>query len=107
MRKIKMRILSIIVILSLSGCSTLKYEFEYLKQRGEAKSSDEYIAWDKAKIIIAERCAEITSIYQGHSKVVSVSFGKEDYLETVSDYLDEVLDVTDHCLSDKAAIIME
>jgi len=107
MRKVGMRVLYTFLLLCLTDCSSLAYEYEWMKQRSEAKRSDNYVAWEVAKQKIVQRCSAIKFIYQGHSKVVYVSFGNEDAIESISDYLDEVLNITDECRPEDTAITME
>ena len=90
-----------------SACSSLKYEYGYSRSRAEAKKSEHYMEWSLAKASVIQHCSEITAIYQGHSRVVGISFDSDKYIRSVSDYLDEVLYLTDDCRPKKTTILME
>lgn len=102
-----MRILYAFIFVSLGGCAYLTAEQEWMKQRSEAKRSEDYIAWEVAKQKIMQQCTDIKFIYQGHSRVVYVSFGNEEAFESVSDYLDEVLGLTAECRPKDTVVTVE
>ena len=102
-----MRIISIVILLSISGCNSLKHEFEWMQQRADIKKSKDYLTWKQAKPMIEQQCSEVKSIYQGHSKIVSVAFVDGVHIESISHYLDEILEITDSCLPSDAVILME
>ena len=104
-----MRIALVLAAVLLSSCSYLKYELDYASQRREAKSYDDYIPWTKAKPEVVSRCDDVRSIYQGHSRVVGVSFEGGDSFTTITLKIDQILDVAGNCRGgyDGISIIME
>lgn len=92
-----------------SSCANIKNDWEFSNQRsGETKKSN-YLPWTKAKIEIESRCKEIIGIYQGHSRVVSVSFKDKTRFSTISPKIDQVLSIVYECNDnpEEITIIME
>lgn len=104
-----MKIACLVSFLLLSACSDLKYEWEYGKQRREAKRGSDYLAWKKAEIEVEKKCLEVDGIYQGHSRVVSVSFKDGTGFSTISPEIDEIFSVIHRCRGneDGISVIME
>ena len=92
-----MKLLLFPFLLLLSSCSHLSYELEYLKQRKEAKITEDYLPWLQAKSEVKKNCFEVVGIYQGHSRAVSVYFNNETTLTTISPEIDQILDVILSC----------
>jgi len=104
-----MRIVLVIATVLLSSCSHLKYELEYASQRKEAKEYDDYVPWTEAKSEVVSRCSDVRSIYQGHSRVVGVSFDGGSSITTITPEIDQILDVIRSCRGsyDGIDILME
>lgn len=104
-----MRIVFVLAAVLLSSCAYLKYELDYASQRSEAKPYDDYMPWTKAKPEVVSRCDDVRSIYQGHSRVVGVSFENGYSFTTITPEIDQILDVVRSCRGDYdgISIIME
>lgn len=104
-----MRIILVIATVLLSSCSYLKYELEYASQRSEARKYDDYVPWTKAKPEVVSRCSDVRSIYQGHSRVVGVSFDVGSSITTITPEIDQILGVIHSCRGsyDGITILME
>ena len=88
-----MKVILVISTIILFSCSYLKYELDYASQRSEAKSYEDYVPWSKAKPEVVSRCNDVTSVYQGHSRVVGVSLKDRSSITTISPEIDMILDV--------------
>lgn len=104
-----MRIVLVILAALLSSCSYLKYELEYASHRSEAKEYDNYLPWTKAKPEVMSHCNDVRSIFQGHSRVVGVSFDGGSSITTIAPEIDQILDVIRSCRGsyDGIVILME
>ena len=87
----------------------LKNELDYASQRSEAKSYDDYMPWTNAKPEVVSHCNDVRSIYQGHSRVVGVSFEGGYSITTITPEIDQILKVVRSCRGDYdgISIIME
>jgi hypothetical protein len=101
-----MKIILIISTVILSSCSYLKYELDYASQRSEAKSYEDYAPWARAKLEVVSRCSDVSSIYQGHSRVVGVSFKGGPSITTISPEIDMILDVIRSCRGSYEGIVI-
>ena len=99
------RFFVVITILFAISCS----ESAFQSQRAEARETDDYLPWAEAEPLISKRCLGVSGVYQGHSRVVEVSFVDGTSLTTISPEIDQILGVVDHCRSDadRVPIIME
>jgi hypothetical protein len=80
----------------------------HIENRRQLRASKDYTPWNKALPIIQRRCAEVTSYYQGHDRVVLVGFGggegDDDSLATISPRIDQIMEVLDACHPDPRSI---
>jgi len=104
-----MKITLVVATLFLLSCTYFKHELSHAGQRSEAKKYDDYLPWSEAEAGIVERCDKIRSVYQGHNRVVVISFDEDASITTISPEIDQVLEVIRDCRGsyDGISIIME
>lgn len=95
------------VAVLISACTPMEPR-EFAEHRRELRASENYTPWREALAIIQRRCAEVTGYYQGHDRVVLVSFGNgeadDDSLATISPKIDQIMHVLDACHPDPHSI---
>lgn len=92
-----MKITLVVVTFLLCSCTYFKYGLSHADQRSEAKKYDDYLPWPEAEAGIKEHCDRVRSIYQGHSRVVVISFDGDASITTISPKIDQVLEVIYGC----------
>ncbi|MEL7537104.1 MAG: hypothetical protein AAFM91_08630 [Pseudomonadota bacterium] len=101
---------AILTVCFLASCSTNPWvESNFRAQREDARDNDDFLPWSEAAELIVDRCQEVTGIFQGHSRVVSIGFQNEETVTTISPKIDQVIGIVERCHSDfeSVAIIME
>lgn len=106
----RIKVLACAVVAALTVACSLVEPRKHIEHRRELRASKNYTPWREALPIIQRRCAEVTSYYQGHDRIVLVGFGKgeseagDDSLATISPRIDQIMEVLDACHPDPRSI---
>jgi hypothetical protein len=104
----RIKYLACAVVVALTAACTLIEPRSHLENRRQLRASKNYTPWREALAIIQRRCAEVTSYYQGHDRIVLVGFGESekdgDSLATISPRIDQIMDVLDACHPDPRSV---
>lgn len=105
-----LKFLFVALCIAISSCATDPWsESAFQSQRAEAREQNDYLPWVEAEPLISKRCGSVLGVYQGHSRVVGVSFEDGASITTIPPEIDQILGVVDRCRADndRVVIIME
>ena len=94
-----------VLFLSLASCSSNSWtDSNFEKQRTGAIEKEDFMTWPEAESLVKQRCQEVVFIYQGHSRVVLLSFEDESSLTTISPVIDQIFAIVDACHKDPDSV---